>query len=854
MVITKRTYIFFISAALILLSGCSAERKNILSKTYHNTTARYNAYFYAKEQINEIEQKVEESHEDNYGRILRIYPTVDSALAASYKDNVEEAIKMASIAIERHKNSKWVDDSYILVGRARFYDLDFENAIKTYKYVNKESEDKNARHEALIRLIRTFVDYGELPNAKSVADYLDKEKLNKKNRKHLYITKAYLYQVQGDLDQMVSNLVKAAPLLKKKDDKARILYITGQIYQDLGFDSEAYNYYKRSIASNPEYELDFHARLNLAQVTQLKGSGDLKSARKVFEKLLEDKKNNEFQDKIYYEWAKFEAKQGNLETALDHFQVASNKSSSPRQKGLSFYHMATIYYDSLNNYKKAQAYYDSTLSIIPRDEEINFTLIEKRHEVLDDFVKYLNVLQRNDSLLAIASMDSLAIRTLFEAQLKAEQLALEEEKAARKKSRRQTASLNNNSFYMDANASVSSSWYFNNASAKAIGQNDFIRTWGDRPLADYWRISDKIEQQRESQAEETSTNLAEGEAGEAPAEKFNIEQEINLLFAQLPLTAESKEQAYKEIEEAYYHLGNIYNLSLNEKENALSEFESLLGRFPETEHEAEVLYQLFLIYKSIDSSAYVTYKNRLLEKHPNSKFAKLAENPNYTEESNAVAEEQKIYYKTAYQMYDTGGYIPALQLINETIRETEETYFTSHLELLRILIIGKLENISRYQFSLSEFIKKYPDSELNPYARQLLEVSKEMEDRKKVEKGIAYIPYFEQQHYFVLIYPSDKNMEAFSEAIEGFNSQYKNVDLKTSNLILSEEYSMILVTEFTNNTFAMEYFDDFFNSDELNREMPNFNLVKFVISKDNFNIFYQYKALNEYIAFFEKFY
>lgn len=852
MVITKRTYLFFISVAIFLLTGCSAERKNIFSKTYHNTAARYNAYFYAKEQIDEIEQKVEESHEDNYGRILRIYPTVDSTLAASYQENVKEAIKMASIAIERHKNSKWVDDSYILVGRARFYDLDFENAIKTYKYVNQKGDDKKARHEALIRLMRTFIDYEELANAKAVADYLDKEKLNKKNQKHLYITKAYLYQVQDDLDKMVGNLVNAAPLLKKRDDKARILYITGQIFQELGFESEAYNYYKKSIASNPEYELDFHARLNLAQVTQLKGSGDLKTARKVFEKLLQDKKNNEFHDKIYYEWAIFEAKQGNLEPAIKRFKLSANKSNSQRQKGLAFYNLATIYYDSLNNYKMAQSYYDSTLSIIPRDEDINFTLVEKRHEVLDEFVKYLNVLQRNDSLLAIASMDTAAIRVLLRAQLEAEQLALENEK---KNAKKPAGNLNNNnSFYRDTDASVSSSWYFNNPSAKAIGQNDFIRTWGNRPNIDYWRISDKIQDQRKQQSEGIENTIAEGGAGENPAEKINIEQEVEKLFAELPLSKESKQQAMDEIEEAYYHLGNIYNLSLNEKENALEEFEKLLGRFPDTEHEAEVLYQLFLIYKSLDNSAYITYKNRLLDKHPYSKFAKLAENPNYTEETNVVAEEQKVFYKTAYQMYDTGAYIPALQLINETIRETEETYFTSHLELLRILIIGKLENITRYQFALSEFIKKYPDSELNDYARHLLKVSKEMDKRNKEEKGIAYIPHFDQQHYFVLLYSSDKQIEALSEAMETFNQQYKYADLKTSNLILNEDYSMILVTEFINNKVAMEYFDDFFNSDELNREMPNFNLIKFVISKDNFNIFYQHKALKEYVSFFEKFY
>ncbi|MEQ9660029.1 MAG: methyltransferase, partial [Fulvivirga sp.] len=212
----------------LLLDGCSAERKNILSKTYHNTTARYNAYFYAKKRIKEIEAILKENIDNDYNNILRIYPEIDSTLATTYQDKIDDCIKKASIAIQRHKNSKWVDDSYIFIGRARLYSLDYVNAIETFKFVNTESEDDNARHEALIRLLRTFVDYQEFENAVAVEDYIKKEKLNKQNQKLLYLNQAHHYQVKEDFDKMVANLVLAAPLLKRKDGKGRIYFIIGQ--------------------------------------------------------------------------------------------------------------------------------------------------------------------------------------------------------------------------------------------------------------------------------------------------------------------------------------------------------------------------------------------------------------------------------------------------------------------------------------------------------------------------------------------------------------------------------------------------------------------------------------------------
>ncbi|MDQ3535483.1 MAG: methyltransferase, partial [Bacteroidota bacterium] len=177
-----------ILALILFLFSCSAEKKNLASKTYHNTTARYNAYFIAREKLNEVERAVKDAHVNNYNQILKIYPEVDSSTISSVKKQLEECVKKSSIAIQRHKNSKWVDDSYILIGRARYYSGDYANAIQTFKFVNTKGEDDNARHEALIHLMKTFIDSNEENNAIAVSDFLKKEKVKKENLKNLYLT------------------------------------------------------------------------------------------------------------------------------------------------------------------------------------------------------------------------------------------------------------------------------------------------------------------------------------------------------------------------------------------------------------------------------------------------------------------------------------------------------------------------------------------------------------------------------------------------------------------------------------------------------------------------------------------
>ena len=118
------------------LVSCSAEKNNVVSVSYHNTTARYNAYFIARERIREIETSIKESQDNNYDEILNVYPPLDSQISITYSSQIEDCIKKASIAIQNHPNSKWVDDSYNLIGLARLYGYDHTHSIETFKYVN----------------------------------------------------------------------------------------------------------------------------------------------------------------------------------------------------------------------------------------------------------------------------------------------------------------------------------------------------------------------------------------------------------------------------------------------------------------------------------------------------------------------------------------------------------------------------------------------------------------------------------------------------------------------------------------------------------------------------------------------
>jgi len=846
--------------ALALLS-CSPERNTWTSKVYHNTTAHFNGYYYANEEIREVEDIILNNHIDDYNRILKLFPTFDSSLAESYIEQIEEAIKMASIAIQRHPNSKWVDDAYILVGKARLYSLDWGNAIQTFKYVNTHSKDRNAKHLAIINLTRTYIEHGEMNNARAAIDYLEKANLSRVNRKKFLLEKAYFHQLLEDYDQMVRSLTAADHLLKKKDRRGRIYFIIGQVYQELGFEAEAYNYYKKCLNTNPEYEVDFYARLYMSQVTEISRNRDVNAARKSFRKLLKDSKNREFRDKIYYEMGIFELKQNDVDEAINFLNLSVRSGNNQRIRGEAYLKLGEIYYDTLKNYELSQAYYDSAISALPTDYE-NYNAIKARQEILNEFVTHLKTVQWQDSLLTLASLDSTAIRLMVDSAVTAQQ-KLAEERAGKKRKRANRIQIDAQSSNIFDNSSstneVSGDWYFGNPMAVGAGQEEFRRIWGDIKLEDNWRRSQRMSGSLQDNTIATTGGDVSAPGDDAPQsadaapDADPVETAYASLVQQIPRTEEAKKQALTKIEDAYFHLGNIYNFKLQERDNAIDIYHKLLGRFPGSEYEPEVLYTLYVIYKDSEPERAEVYASRLKRDHPKSTFTKILINPDYLQESSQVAEQQKLIYRDAYEIFRGGHYDSARAVLQQALI-LGETSFTPTLKLLEVLIAGKTEDIGRYQYVLQEFIKAFPESEQGQYAQRLLESSRKFQETEEKRKGIAYSTDLDEPHYFVLVYAQDQNMNEVTAAVlEQFNkTHFGQSGLRTSHLVLNDAYAITFVSELEGKPAAMAYFKTFSENLPSIRGLRNHKFDNFVITKTNFDTFYRTKGLNEYLRFFEK--
>ena len=150
---------------------------------------------------------------ENYSQMLPILIPIDSIASQAASQQLGDIIKKSSLIPERHQNSKFVYDAYLLIAKARLLKEDYRNAIETCKYVNTNADDDNQRHAALITLMRAYTEQGEYATGLRVAEVLKQEKKNTAE-KDLFIvikstTESTFKNAIDLLDAMVLNDIPA---------------------------------------------------------------------------------------------------------------------------------------------------------------------------------------------------------------------------------------------------------------------------------------------------------------------------------------------------------------------------------------------------------------------------------------------------------------------------------------------------------------------------------------------------------------------------------------------------------------------------------------------------------------------
>ena len=882
---SRRLLILIPALMALTWMSCTTKRDGRAYRLYHNTTAKYNGFFYANEAHAEAEVKLEELHEERWDEILPLFLESDEESAQQIFPLMERAIEKCTRVVDRHTMAppkrmtksfsrpvmnKWIDDNYTVIGKSYYLKGDYPKAEEIFTYLARTVNGDDAEAWAYSWLGRTHMRAGDdikaknaLAKAESIRDASDEAMV------HTLLVLAQYRILTEEFEKAARHLEDALPRMGKKDkERTRATFVLAQCLRAAGDKEGAIGQFQEVADMRwADYEWVFQGNIQQA-MTYERRNGNSEAIVELLEDMLEDSKNEEFLDQVYYALGEVALEDRRRDESFDLFKssVAAHVDND-RQLGKGYLKLADLYMEDLE-YPTAQAYYDSALVHMDDDSERKDEVSSLASD-LTSLVDNLNIIQEVDSLLDLCDMDEDLRLRAVDRVLRSMELELKrarEEREAAAEAAAAAAAADNSGAGMF--------WPYN-GQLRASGQQQFLSYWGDRVLEDDWRRSNKMSN--------LFVDEEEGEGAEAAGEEEEVLDPLdpaNLptfeeLLAALPCEPDARVSEEERMAEAYYNAGLDYREKLSDNEKAIETWVELIERLDSSAFHPTAHYQLFRTY--LEREIEENYQNpfcddcnsqywadEIVRLYPGSEWARLIEDPDFKDEEEVLREAQREVYESLLSRYYTKDYQRVLLDIDEVVGADSVNFFACKYTLLRAQCVGGLTSYSGdrtpYFEALQGVVADCPDTEEAAFAQDIMrklgvELGPDARGSKEQDPEPEASPFEVQpnnEHYFAIFIPVGEGSgnKAKAQASDFNSAFYASKGLKVTSNLIDRSTQVVLVKSFANKGEGMGYYEIFTSNREDLIELNSSGYDMVLISNENYVTLFKNKDLSGYVEWF----
>ena len=737
----------------------------VLRRFTQNGVTKFNWHFNANERLNEVVAKAKYAHKDDFTKLLPFY---NYSPAKTMADSLEldSVIYRANAGILLHDlRNSWVDNMYMILGKAYFFKNELDSAYLTFQYINyafspkekdgydkpigsnaaggnafsistKEKKDFStkvftrppSRNESFIWQIRTYLERDEFPEAAGLIETLKHDPFfPARLRTDLYEMQSYWFYKQSMYDSAAVYLSKALDNSQNKSEQARWEYLIAQLYELAGKSENAMAYYQKAHKHSLDPILEVYALLNSIRQNKSNEAAIQESIDGLMKMAKKDRYMT-YRDIIYYTAAQIELERNNRAGAkvmLLKSAKAMNQLSDPKQRTRTYLQLGDLSFED-KDYRSAKSFYDS---ILTNDGVTDLVVFDARKRALFRIGENIDIITRQDSLQKLASMSEEerdAIIKKMVKKLRKEQGLNEED----------PGTINNPLMPGKDNAgpvdifdrNTKGEWYFYNADLKSKGFTNFKAKWGNRPNVDNWRRTAALQQATAQQQQ--GVNAGSTKPGATDGE-INYES----LKKNIPLTAPQLVASNDSIENALFQLGKAYMDGLEDYGSTIVVMTDFVDRFKYSNNRPEALQILHYCYTktgNLDKAREIAAE--LKERYAGTNAEKLVNNPTAGTLPTNAKNEMTISYEKIYNLFIEGKFEEAMAAKRIADSVYSSNYWTPQLLYIQTIYFIRQNQDDSAKKVLQNIINLYPSSNIHPKAQTMLDV---LNRRKEIEKYLT---------------------------------------------------------------------------------------------------------------------
>ena len=887
---------------VVVLAACSNKTNTARSRFWQSFTTKYNVYYHGKTNYDEQMKAMMDAYEDDYSQHLYMHPAEARANpkapqpSGSFErtiEKMEKAITLHSIKkkpkrktgkgrdpkfqewMSRDEYNPYLHNAWHLLAKAQYMKGDFLDAAATFRYIARHfTWKKDLVQECQVREALCYCAMGWPAEAENVLSHVHLEEItNKSVRALANAAFADFYIINQRPLDAIPYLAKAINGFKG-NEKVRMSFLLGQLYEDVGDKHNAYLAYKKAgSSSGSTYRTKFNARIKQSAVYE---GTNIASEVKALKRMTRYDRNKDYLDQIYYAIGNLYLSHGDTVNAIENYILANEKSTrNGVDKAINQLTLGGIYFDQ-RQYDEAQPCYAEAIPLVNEDYP-NYKMLKKRSDVLDELAVYSQNVTLQDSLLKLSRMtpeeQKAVIAKIIEELKKKEKEEAErvarEEYLAQQDARGSQLGGNNRNEPAAYNINTDNSWYFYNTATKNAGKTQFQKQWGSRKLEDNWRRHNKTTFSfNDEEADSALLALADSMVVNENGDTVQVDIEAlkraedphyeEYYLKQIPKTEEEIQSSHEIIQEGLYNMGIILKDKMEDYSAAAYEFTQLLERYPDNTYRLDVYYNMYMMYMRNGQDADAEpYRDSILVNFPESKYGMAMQDPNYLENLKNMNRDQENMYEAAYANYLANNHTGVHEAYAEMMRKYPLSKIMPKFMFIDALSYLTEKNHDQFKETIKDMLQRYPQTDITPVASEIV---KQLNQGRRLEGGGSnlrgmlwstrlsndttpqalertFTPFAEDNdkpQVFILLYPIDSvnsNMLLYEVARHNFNAfKVKDYDIEQMNF---GTLGLLVVKGMDDFKEAVHY-RSLFEKDQTINVPRQVHYV--IISVDNFNL------------------
>ncbi len=736
--------------AVTIATGCSTQKNTWATRSFHQTKVKYNILYNGNTAYEEGLKQIRDAHEDDYSRILYLYPvsnhTAAEAAASQMDKTIEKCrkcIKLHSIKSKPKRDPKRANDpqyklwlqskefnanmsmAWMRLAEAEFHKGDFLGAISTLNYVIRLYEnDADMIARCRLWIARAYAELGWQYEAEDMLNRVQIDALSKKHARLYAAVKADVLLHGEQYTAAIPFIKIAIPYEKRKIYRPRFAYVLGQLYERNGQRNEAIEAYHDVIRMTPPYEMDFNARIRIAE---LQGEKSLRQ----LQTMVKQSKYKDKLDHIYGTMGNIYLQLRDTTTALEMYEKAIAESTqSSYAKADILVRAGDIYYIN-KDYIHAQPCYRDALTILTPENE-QYTTIQQRSDVLDELSAAYTQACLQDSLQHLSTLPEEQQRAIVE-KIIADLIEQEKQDSIlQAQHERELAQENgirsvNTANMLGGGGAQKGEWYFYNPQLIKQGQQEWRRRWGTRTLEDNWRRQNKQVVASFSDYD-TDEDDADGLDSIPTTDSTTITptyetdtHKPEYYLQQIPRTPEALAMSDSLWRQAMIALVYIYRDKVQDEALAMETMHQLEQRNASHPDLLDTYYGYYLYalrYNQQDQAA--QWRQKITTYYPTSTQAQIVAQPDYFDKLKRMAQEQDSLYALTYTAYARAQY----DIVKTNTQYAEREYPLSPLMprflFLNAISVARTEGQEAFIASLQHIVANHGSSEMGAMAKDML--------------------------------------------------------------------------------------------------------------------------------------